>query len=176
LQQDDLVTALNGKQVEDSRDLTRRIAALPAGAKATFTVNRQGQVKQITATIGNRDEQKLASNEPQQQQPQQEAQPRMMSMMGLGLSPLTPDARRNYNLDNDISGVLITKVNPNSDAAQNGVQPGDVLVSVSRTPVRSPQDVQARINEAKSAGRKSVLLLVTGQGGQLYFPSDIDQT
>jgi serine protease Do len=176
LEQGDLVSALNGKQIEDSRDLTRRIAALPVGAKATFTVNRRGEAKQLTATIGNRDEQKLASNEPQQQQSPQDVQPRVMSMMGLGLSQLTPDARRSYNLDNDISGVLITKVNPNSDAAQNGVQPGDVLVSVSRTPVRTPQDVQARINEAKSAGRKSVLLLVTGQGGQLYFPSDIDQT
>jgi serine protease Do len=75
-----------------------------------------------------------------------------------------------------VSGVLITKVDPNSDAAQNGVQPGDVLVSVSREPVKTPAEVQGRIAAAKSAGRKSVLLLVNGQGGQLYFTSDIDQT
>ncbi|MBI3758943.1 MAG: DegQ family serine endoprotease [Deltaproteobacteria bacterium] len=175
LQQGDIVVALNGKNVDDSRDLTRRIAALPAGAKATFTINREGSVKTITATIANRQEEKLASNDAQQPQPSS-LQPRVANMMGLGLAAITPDVRRAYSLDDGVSGVLITKVDPNSDAAQNGVQPGDVLVSVSRVAVRTPQDVQGRIAEAKSAGRKSVLLLVNGQSGQLYFTSDIDQT
>jgi serine protease Do len=174
LTQGDIVVALNGKEVDNSRDLTRRVAALPAGAKATFTVNRQGQVKQLTATIANRQDEKVASNTPQQNDGGPQA--RVASLMGLGLAAITPDMRRNYNIDEGVAGVLITKVDPSSDAAQNGVQPGDVLVSVSRVPVKTPQDVQGRIKEAKSAGRKSVLLLVNGQGGQLYFTSDIDQT
>jgi serine protease Do len=171
LQQNDIVLALNGKGVEDSRDLTRRVAALPAGAKATFTVNREGQVKTLTATIANRKDEKLASNTPGDQQSLAPAH--VANVMGLGLAAITPEMRRTYNIDEGVAGVLITKVDPNSDAAQNGVQPGDVLVSVSRVPVKTPQDVQGRITEAKSAGRKSVLLLVNGQGGQLYFTSDI---
>jgi serine protease Do len=174
LQQGDIVVALNGKAVDDSRDLTRRIAALPAGSTATFTVNREGSVKTLTATIANRQEEKVASNTPAQ--PQSDTRPHVMSMMGLGLAAITPDVRRAYNVDDNVNGVLITKVDPNSDAAQNGVQPGDVLVSVSRAPVRTPQDVQGRLAQAKSAGRKSVLLLVNGQSGQLYFTSDIGQT
>lgn len=172
LMQGDIVVALNGKAIEDSRDLTRRVAALPTGAHADFTINRQGATKTLSATIANRKEEKVADNGPAQPQA---LQPHA-SVMGLGLSALTPDARRAYNVDESSSGVLITKVDPNSDAAQNGVQPGDVLVSVSRALVRSPADVQAKVAEAKSAGRKSVLLLVNGQGGQLYFTSDIDRT
>jgi serine protease Do len=48
----DIVVAVNGKAVEDSRDLTRRVAALPAGANATFTVLRNGSTKNLTAKIG----------------------------------------------------------------------------------------------------------------------------
>src|SRR5580704_4001529 len=59
----DVVMAINGKSVEDSRDLTRRVAALPAGAKATFSVGRAGQQKTFTATIGARKEEQLASND-----------------------------------------------------------------------------------------------------------------
>jgi serine protease Do len=172
LTQGDIVIALNGKAVEDSRDMTRRVAALPTGAHAIFTVNRQGTTKTLSATIANRKDEKVADNSPAQPQ---STQPHA-NVMGLGLSALTPDARRTYNVDQSSAGVLITKVDPNSDAAQNGVQPGDVLVSVSRAPVRSPAEVQAKVAQAKTAGRKSVLLLVNGQGGQVYFTSDIDQT
>src|SRR5579862_4582332 len=47
--QGDVIVALNGRSVEDSRDLTRHIASLPAGASAHFTVMRAGQKRDITA-------------------------------------------------------------------------------------------------------------------------------
>ncbi len=173
LRQGDIVTALNGKGIEDSRELTRRVAVLQAGAHAVFTVNRDGQQLNLTATISVRKDEKLAANAPAEQEG---LEPRVASMMGLGLSAITPQVRRAYNLDESVAGVLITKVDPSSDAAQNGVQPGDVLLSVSRAPVKTPQDVASRLKEAKTAGRKSVLLLVNGQSGQLYFTSDIGHT
>jgi serine protease Do len=173
LVQGDIVTAINGKNIEDARDLTRHIAVLQPGEKANLTVNREDHVQTISVTITTRKEEKLASNDTPQAPV---APPHVANVMGLGLVALTADARRAYNLDNDVNGVLITKVDPNSDAAQNGVQPGDVLVSVSRAPVKTPAEVQGQVAAAKSAGRKNVLLLVNGQGGQLYFTSDIDQT
>jgi serine protease Do len=177
LVQGDIVVALNGKPVNDSRDLTRRVATLPVGSKADFTINRQGTVKTVTATITQRTDEKLASNDNDDgNNRSSDVQPKVASVMGLGLAAITADVRRVYNLDDGTSGVVITKVDPNSDAAQNGVQPGDILVSVSRVPVKTPQEVQGRVSEAKTAGRKSVLLLVTSQSGQLYFTSDIDQT
>src|ERR1043165_7407670 len=61
--QGDLVVAINGAAVDDSRDLTRRVAALPAGSTATFTVMRGGSQQQIRANIGLRKDQQLASND-----------------------------------------------------------------------------------------------------------------
>src|SRR5665213_2321260 len=163
--QGDIVIALNGKGVEDSRDLTRRIATIPAGATATFSVVRGGAPKTLTAKIGARKDEQVASNNAQQKN----KAPATAEAMGLGLAAVTPETRQAFNLDGGINGVVITRVDPNSDAADKGLQPGDVLVSVANHAVRSPQDVKASIAAAKAAGRSTVLVLVTGQGGQRFY-------
>ena len=96
--------------------------------------------------------------------------------MGLGLTSVTPDARRTYNLAETVSGVVITKVDPASDAADKGLQPGDVVVKVGAKLVKTPQDVQAGVAEAQKGGRKSVLLLVASQGASRFIAVDIGQT
>jgi serine protease Do len=174
MQQGDVVIAVNGKAVQDSRDLSRRVAALPAGSKATFTVMRDGSRKDITADITLRKDNRLASN---RKDGQDKEQPESgAKAMGLGLSALTPDLRRQFNLDDSAHGVLVTDVDPNSDAADKGLRPGDILQSIGNKPVRSPQDVQSRIADAHSAGRKSVLLLVARGSGERFIAVDIGET
>jgi serine protease Do len=162
----DVVLAINGKTVEDARDLTRRVATLPAGMKAAFTISRGGAQKTITATIGARKEEKVASNDGPQRN--SSAMASTGEAMGLGLTSMTPDVRRNYNLDDHVNGVLITRVDPDSDAADKGIQPGDVVVSVGNKPVHTPQEIKAQIAGAHASGRKSVLMLVDGNNGQRF--------
>ncbi len=57
---------------------------------------------------------------------------------------------------NSINGVVVTKVDPDSDAADKGLQPGDVIATIANKPVHSPQDITAAIAGAKSAGRSTV--------------------
>jgi serine protease Do len=173
-QQGDIVLAINGKGVDDSRDLTRRVASIPAGAQATFTINRQGAAKTLTVTIAQRKDEQVASNGPVQSGGG--APPVTGEAMGLGLAAVTPEMRRTYNLDDSVEGVLITRVDPNSDAADKGLQPGDVVVSVGNKTVHNPQEVQARVADAHATGRKSVLLLVSGANGPRYVAVDIGQT
>jgi serine protease Do len=174
LKQGDVVLQVNGKQVEDSRDLSRRVAALAAGTTASLTVNRGGKVQTITAHIAPRKDEKVASND------KGEAVPGAVGAtgeaMGLGLAAVTPETRRVFNLDDGAQGVLITKVDPDSDAADKGLQPGDVVMSVSNKTVRTPQDVQKGVAEAQGLGRKSVLLLVATSGGSRYIAVDIGRT
>ncbi|MEI9887070.1 MAG: Do family serine endopeptidase [Rhizomicrobium sp.] len=179
-QQGDVVTALNGRTVEDSRDLTRHIASIPAGATASFTVLRNGQVKTITAKIGNRPDQRVASNnaDPDSRDDAQGgdgAGTANLQAMGLGLAAVTPEARRNFNIDEAVDGVLVTRVDPDSDAGDKGIQPGDVVLSVANKPVHSPRDVIAQIAAARTAGRHTVLLLVATQGGTRFVAVEIGQ-
>jgi serine protease Do len=175
LRQGDIVLAINGKQVEDSRDLSRRVAAIVAGADATLSVNRDGKIESITAKIAPRKDEKVAANDNEG-----EATPGAVgatgSAMGLGLAAVTPETRRIYNLDDSAQGVLITKVDPDSDAADKGLQPGDVVMSVSNKAVHTPQDIQKSISEARGQGRKSVLLLVATSNGSRFIPVDIGKS
>ena len=161
----DVVLAVNGKSVQDSRDLTRRVAMLAAGSTATFTIAHDGAPRNINVTIGaKKEDQQVASNEGAQQNGG--GTETTGEAMGLGLAAVTPEVRRAYSLENGVSGVIVTRVDPNSDAADKGIQPGDVIVTVADQPVRTPKDVQNRIAAAKSQGRKTVLVLITGSNGQ----------
>ena len=172
-EQGDVVTAIDGQAVDDSRDVVRRVAGLVAGRVTTFNVSRQGKPIQIKVTIGARPDDKVASNA----QGGGLSNGPSASAMGLGLAALTPEARRMYNLNDDVNGVVITKVDPDSDAADKGLQPGDVVLKIGNRTVRNPADVQSGIAEARSGGRKSVLLLVARQaGGTGFVAVDIGQT
>jgi len=175
-EQGDIVTAINGQAVEDANDLTRKVASVPTGQSATFSVARQGKPMQIKVTIGTRpDAQQLASLAPGKDGMMA---PSSANAAGLGLSSLTPEAKKNFNIaENVVTGAVITKVDPDSDAADKGLQPGDVVLRVGSRIVRSPADFQVGVSEAKKGGRTNVLLLVAhSQGGTGFVAIDIDKT
>jgi serine protease Do len=64
------------------------------------------------------------------------------------------------NLPATARGVIITAVDPNVDAAEQGLQRGDLIVSVNNQPVTTPAQVIAAIDAARKAGRPRVLLYV----------------
>ena len=169
-QQGDIITAINGVAVEDHTDLTRKVALVASGQSATFNVNRDGKSLQLHATITARpSEDKLASNDNAAPRQESIAPGPQASAMGLSLAPLTPQARRSRRLDDSATGVLITKVEPDSDAADQGLEAGDVVLKIGNRNVASPADIQNAVSEARKAGRKSVLLLVARAQGQTGF-------
>ncbi len=170
--QGDVVIAMNGKAVEDSRDLSRRVAAVPAGATASFTVIHDGSHQTLKATIAPRKEQQIAAND----NPPEDTSAGTASAMGLGLAALNDGIRRTYNLDQDVKGVVITKVDPMSEAADKGIEPGDVIVSVGNKAVHTPEDISRQMAAAKAAGRDTVLVLVAGDNGEHFVALKTDKT
>ncbi len=175
-EQGDIVTAINGVAVEDATDLTRKVASVPTGQAATFSVVRQGKPLQVKVTIATRpDATQLASNAPSKEGT---LSPSSANAAGLGLSSLTAEAKKTFNIAETVmNGAVITKVDPDSDAADKGLQPGDVVLRVGNKIVRTPTDFQSGVAEAKKGGRSSVLLLVAhSQGGTGFVAIDIDKT
>jgi serine protease Do len=176
--QGDVILSLNGAQIDDNRDLTRKVASLLAGDRAQFVVLREGARQNITAQIAKRDEAQLASAQPNTNQGKGGGQraPAPTTTMGMQMSAITQDTRDQYDIDMNVAGVVITNVDPNSEAAEKGFRPGDVIVSVGNKNVRAPADIEQGITEARRANRESVLFLVVGRGGQRYVALKTPQT
>jgi serine protease Do len=174
-EQGDIVTAINGQPVEDSTDLTRKVAGVPSGSVATFSVSRGGKPSEIKVTIGSRPDERVAANAPTGKDAAPAAS---ATAAGLALSSLTPETKRSFNVNDSVtSGAVITKVDADSDAAEKGLQAGDVVLKVGNRTVRTPADFQAGVADAKKNGRSSVLLLVARtQGGTGFFPIDIEKS
>ncbi len=170
--QGDVILSLNGTQIDDNRDLTRKVASLLAGDRAQFVVLREGSRQNVTALIAKRDEAQIASAQPNANQGkgggQRAPQPTPTTTLGMQMSAITQDTRDQYDIDMAVTGVVITNVDPNSEAAEKGFRPGDVIVSVGNKNVRAPEDIQQGITDARRANRESVLFLVAGRGGQRY--------
>ena len=170
--QGDVILSLNGSEVDDNRDLTRKVAGLLAGQKAQFSVLRDGQKRDLTATIAKRDEQQLASADVPSDRGgaggREAGKPAAMNSLGMELMPLTMDTRSQFNIDDDVAGVVVSSVDPNSEAADKGVRMGDVIVGVGNRSVKAPGDIEQGIAEAKKSGRDSVLFLIASDQGQHY--------
>ena len=59
-----------------------------------------------------------------------------------------------------VQGVVIANVNQSSSAAEEGLQRGDIIVSVNQQPVKTPQEAANVVAAARKANRDTVLLFV----------------
>lgn len=153
LQIGDAVLSVNGRAIEDSRDLALRIGGMGPGEVANVRILRDGAFMEIPVELGTLPTtDKLASLvAPQGSGDAEEEMPETTALASFGLS-LTAS-------DNGL-GVTITEVDPNSQAAERGVQPGDVILSVGDSDVASPADVERQIAAARDAGLAAVLMRV----------------
>ena len=77
-----------------------------------------------------------------------------LSQLGLSLVPLDENARAKYKLAGRIQGVVVSEVDPASPAADKNFRPGDVIVEVQNQAVKSPAEVEARLDAEVKAGKK----------------------
>ena len=87
-----------------------------------------------------------------------------VEQLGLTLQKVTDQLREKYGLSDQVKGVVITKVAPNSPAAEKQLQAGDVILEVDQKPVTSPQVVADLVGKLQLAKKRSVLLFVERQG------------
>jgi serine protease Do len=168
IQPGDVVLTFDGKEVEEMRRLPRIVAETEIDKPVEVTVWRKRKEHVFEVKVGELDETAqqaaLAPGQPDQGQ----GGSATVQALGLSLAEASPELRQRFNLTDDIEGVLVTEVANDSAAAEKGIRPGDLVVEVAQEEVKSPSQVAAKIEEAKKAGRKSVLLLID-RGGDLRF-------
>ena len=153
LQSGDAIMAVDGKKVAGPRELAAMIADMRPGTKVTVTYWRGGKSQDAEVTLGKlpTDDKVASADAP--------AAPDASPLDDFGLAVAPAD---------DNEGVVITDVDPNGQAAERGLQPGDVILSVGEAKVSDPRDVEKRVADAKAGGLKAVLLRIRS-GDQTRF-------
>ena len=146
----DVITAVNGDAVKDSRDLAKKIGALTPGAKVTLSVLRKGEQKSISLTLTTMPGEKQAKADASSDDSDGNGVPRL----GLSLAPANAVDGAGGK------GLVVTGVDPDGTAAEHGLQTGDVILDVGGHSVGSVSDVRKVLADAKKNGRSNVLMRV----------------
>ncbi|HWK64377.1 MAG TPA: DegQ family serine endoprotease [Rhizobiaceae bacterium] len=167
VQPGDVITKFDGRDVNDMRDLPRVVAESPVGKAVDVVIVRKGVEQTVKVTLGRlEDGEKLAATEPDN--PSDKAVT-ATDVLGMKIADLNDEARTNFEIAPDVSGVVVTEVAPGSAAAERGIVAGEVITEIAQESVSSPQQVLDRIKTLKEQGRKNALLMLASKTGELRF-------
>ena len=159
----DVITAVNGNAVKDSRTLAREISGMAPGSTAKLDILRKGEQKSITVTVAAMpDSQKQASADERDT-----GSARGTPRLGLSVAPASDVAGAGNK------GVVVTAVDPDGPAAEHGVQSGDVILDVGGKSVGNVTELRSALSEAKSAGKHDVLMRIKSTDTTRYVAMPI---
>ncbi len=185
IQQGDVIVSVGGRPITPDESMGYLVAQQPVGSRVPFELIRNGRRQTVTVTIAERPtEEELARLSGVEAEPELRDQPNEQqstgqrsarASLGVTVQTLTPEVARSLRLtDAPAGGLVITSVDPNSDAAAKGVQTGDIILSVNQRAIRTPEEAAAAVDAARTAGRQSVLLLIRrGNSPPIYVGVDI---
>jgi len=134
----DVITALDGRGVQDTSELIRTIASREPGTRVTLQVVREGRPQDVDVELVERP----LRDDPEPPSPPAPADAAKDSDGGLGVSvqELTRQMRTRWKLPSALSGVMVTRVAPLSSADEADLRSGDVIIEINRTPIRTAGD------------------------------------
>ncbi|MBT7944285.1 MAG: DegQ family serine endoprotease [Alphaproteobacteria bacterium] len=171
----DVILEFNNKKVDKMRSLPRIVADTEVGKSVPLEIWRNNERITLTAKIEELDDtaKKTASKG---QGSKKKSKARTVKALGLKLSSLNAELKAKFSLDKDAKGVVVVKVDEKGPAAEKGIRPGDLIVEISQHEASSPDVIEAKVKEAKKAGRKSVLMLLEGQSGLRFVAVRISKS
>ena len=152
----------------DLRRFPRLVANARVGSTVDLVVWRQGKEVPLKLRVGEQEEadKQNAAATGTPKKPAEPDQPvtSTIEQLGLTLQKVSDQLREKYGLSDQVKGVVVTKVAPNSPAAEKQLQPGDVILEVDQKPVTTPAEVTDLVGKLQQQKKKSVLLFIERQG------------
>jgi serine protease Do len=149
----DVILEFNGNPIVDAGQLSARVGVAAPGDKASLKVWRDGKEMTLNATIGSAEPVQVAGMAGENASPQ--------ARLGLAVRPLNPEERQQAG----VSGGLVVE-DVQGHAAEAGIQPGDVVLSVDGAPVQSVAQLRRMVQEHD----KQVALLIQRGDNRLFVP------
>jgi len=162
----DVITAVNGKEISDARELRLMIGSMAPGSKAQIQVNREGQTKVFDVQLAEMPAGVTEEGGPEAS-PEESAQPEKTTVFGgVAVADISDDIRTALNLPKDVQGAVIAEVDADSSAGKAGLREGDVIQDVNKQPVKSAKDLVAASKKLKP--NEKILIRVYSQGRSGY--------
>jgi serine protease Do len=146
LEHGDAILTLDGKVLEDTRELIDRVSALAPGTKVKLGVIRKGKSMTIEVELGQRPDAEAEAGEPAMENESEEAAERI----GISVQDLNRRMREGLNLDDDIDGVVVSRVRQLSPAGDAGVVRSDIITEVNGRAVSSTVDFFDELGELQT--------------------------
>ena len=174
----DIVLSVNGVRVKSSSELTRQVASAAPGDLLRLQVIRDGKPRTVDIRSGVRPSESQLAAGPGGSGgtgpgPARPAPAAGQAILGMMVSPLDDADRRRTGLPADVRGLIIGGVERNSDAAAKGLQANDVIMRAGDRTLAMPSDLAAVVDQARKAGRPSVLVSVWRGGRTIFLPVKI---
>ncbi len=144
IKNEDVILEINGRRVRDSGDVVATLSSLPPGQEVAMLVLSEGRKKEKTIKLADRND-LYGDNAAEPERPEEPEAKRYG--LGLSVTPLDSDTRRELELDRNVEGLFVTEVDPDSVAAQRGVRPGAVITHINNQPVRDGGDVREALED-----------------------------
>ncbi|QBF32738.1 Do family serine endopeptidase [Thalassococcus sp. S3] len=168
----DVILSFDGRDVSDTRGLVRQVGNTEVGKAVRVVVFREGNTQTVRVTLGRRED---AEREVPAAMTAPEAIENEKSVLGLTLSVLNDELRSQLGLADSAEGLVVTEIDETSEAFEKGLRAGDLITEAGQQKLSTLAALDDRIEEARDAGRKSLLLLVRRDGDPRFVALGLEE-
>jgi serine protease Do len=163
---------VDGKDVTPEQSLSFIVANIEPGRRINLEIVRDGERQTLPVTVGRRpsDEELAAQvfnpDEESAESPFGRPTPGglIQEALGVAVIPLTPQIAGQLGMPSATTGVVVTDVDPNADAARKGFNRGTVILGANNRSIASTDDLEAAVRAAQAEQRTALLLRIRVRG------------
>ncbi len=171
----DVIVKIDNKDVTEMRVLPRIISRYPIGKTAKITVIRDGKIRVLKVKIMKMPEEETVVEEFIPVTPPVEKQKLSVSDFisnGIGVIEINEVTIKKLNITSAKQGLLVTEVEPDSQAAKKGIIPGDIIISANQNLITSIPDLIEAIEFSKKSAEQKLLLFI--RRNELSYPISLN--
>jgi len=170
----DIILEFNGKKIKEMREVPRIVAETKINTDVPLVIwrdNKEVKSKISVAELEKAEDEGLLGSVAGSSETAKGVD---IDKLDITVSSLNDALRQEFGVPSTVSGIIVTKVDPSSEAARKGIDQGDVIVDIDQQPVKDAENANDIIRRAAKNGRSSVLLLINREGDVSFVALKLD--
>lgn len=159
----DIILKIDDQEISEMRILPKTVSKYGVGKVIKVTILRRGKIKILNVKVAKMKDEEIAAKPDIKPFERKQLTKSSEQILGIGLIDLSANIRKTNNIENSVSGILVSEVNLKSEAAIKGLLPGDIILSVNQTPVSSISEFKEIVGNAAKLDKKLYLFFKRGK-------------